>query len=392
MIANDRRQAKKRKNGVHPYFGKVNGELARRLIEENSHAGNVVLDPFCGSGTVLREAIAMGRAVVGLDSSPLATMISAGNLCGLRQGERIEIESLKAHLSITGATSRFEAEHVPAMPRVLHVNKWFTNNALHELSWLRRQITEWPFQSAPARLLSRLAFSRIVVDASNQQGESNYRVAAKPDHPGRVLELFIEALTDITDIASEQNNAYDRQLEISGDNYDITWKALSARVRHIDTREPQRLEREAELVVTSPPYLMSWDYGLYHKFRFYWLGFDLDSYEETEIGRHLRRQNDDVTRYTHDMERVFQTLKVMVSKRGTIVFVNAPSVVYGEMVDTNLILEKCAAKSGWRLEDIEVSIGIPGPHHGMYASLATRDAMAPGAAGKREHVLRFRPK
>ena len=146
---------------------------------------------------------------------------------------------------------------------------------------------------------------------------------------------------------------------------------------------------EVDLIVTSPPYLMSWDYGLYHKFRFYWLDCDLDSYEETEVGRHLRRKNDDVERYRADMTAGLRACYRVARKGAMAILVNAPSVVYGEQVDTNTILCECATDAGWHPIKIVPSLEIPGPHHGMYGSLAARGASAPGKAGKREHIVQL---
>lgn len=45
--------------------------LAARCIACGSMPGNTVLDPFCGSGTVLHAAVSMGRSAVGIDLRPL---------------------------------------------------------------------------------------------------------------------------------------------------------------------------------------------------------------------------------------------------------------------------------------------------------------------------------
>ena len=42
-----------------------------------SHPGDVVLDPFCGSGTTLLEASLASRNGVGLDANPLAVLIAS---------------------------------------------------------------------------------------------------------------------------------------------------------------------------------------------------------------------------------------------------------------------------------------------------------------------------
>jgi hypothetical protein len=186
----------------------------------------------------------------------------------------------------------------------------------------------------------------------------------------------------------------DRELtRLALDGGHFGWAGVGVEVAVRDSRLPDNdadKRHPADLVITSPPYLMSWDYGLYHKFRFYWLGIDLDAYEETEIGRHLRRQKDDVARYRDDMTRTFAALRGAVKRDGLIALVNSPSVVYGELVDTNAVLAECGAVVGWALEECRPSLTLTGPHHGMYASLDPRGASAPGASGKQEHVLVFR--
>jgi len=45
-------------------------ELPKRLIELYSFEGDVVLDPFCGSGTTCVAALELNRRYVGFDISP----------------------------------------------------------------------------------------------------------------------------------------------------------------------------------------------------------------------------------------------------------------------------------------------------------------------------------
>jgi len=44
-------------------------ELARRCIKLFSYVDNIVLDPFCGTGTTLSVAAALGRRYIGIDKS-----------------------------------------------------------------------------------------------------------------------------------------------------------------------------------------------------------------------------------------------------------------------------------------------------------------------------------
>src|SRR5881392_319334 len=49
-------------HGFHSYAGRMHPSMARGAINVWSVPGGRVLDPFCGSGTVLVEAMALGRA------------------------------------------------------------------------------------------------------------------------------------------------------------------------------------------------------------------------------------------------------------------------------------------------------------------------------------------
>ena len=54
--------------------------LLRRIIKASSNAGDVVLDPFCGSGTTLVAAEQLEREWVGIDASQKATEILEGRM------------------------------------------------------------------------------------------------------------------------------------------------------------------------------------------------------------------------------------------------------------------------------------------------------------------------
>ncbi len=46
--------------------------LLERIVRASSRPGDVVLDPFCGSGTTLAVAHRLGRRFIGIDAAPLA--------------------------------------------------------------------------------------------------------------------------------------------------------------------------------------------------------------------------------------------------------------------------------------------------------------------------------
>jgi len=61
--------------------------LLARLVEIYSEPGQLVLDPYCGSGTTLVAACAAGRRALGLDVEPAALALARGRLEALSATE-----------------------------------------------------------------------------------------------------------------------------------------------------------------------------------------------------------------------------------------------------------------------------------------------------------------
>jgi len=77
---------------AHTYHTKVPPEGIVPFIERFSRPGDVVLDPFCGSGMTGVAALAGGRRAVLIDLSPAATFIAA-NYCARPDPERLRQEA-----------------------------------------------------------------------------------------------------------------------------------------------------------------------------------------------------------------------------------------------------------------------------------------------------------
>jgi hypothetical protein len=91
-------------HNIHRYSGKFIPQIASRAIGILTTPGEVVLDPYCGSGTTLVEAALQGRRAIGIDLNPLAvliartkvTPISSGSLAALLREMTQVVESLRA--------------------------------------------------------------------------------------------------------------------------------------------------------------------------------------------------------------------------------------------------------------------------------------------------------
>lgn len=73
------RQQDARHYGVHPYFTRRPSNVVRAYIERYSQEGDVVCDPFGGTGVTAIEAFLLGRRAIHNDLNPFANFI-AGNI------------------------------------------------------------------------------------------------------------------------------------------------------------------------------------------------------------------------------------------------------------------------------------------------------------------------
>ena len=69
------KQAARRHYGSHPYFTKRAWNVVQQYIKTFSQAGDVVLDPFGGSGVTAVEALVLRRRAIHVDISPLANFL-----------------------------------------------------------------------------------------------------------------------------------------------------------------------------------------------------------------------------------------------------------------------------------------------------------------------------
>ncbi len=61
---------------MHKYWSKKPHNIVRDFVLKYTHEGEIVLDPFCGSGISITESILTGRKAIGIDINPVAIFIA----------------------------------------------------------------------------------------------------------------------------------------------------------------------------------------------------------------------------------------------------------------------------------------------------------------------------
>lgn len=125
------------------YPSKLKPSIAHFLIEYFSKAGEVVVDPFCGIGTIPFEACINGRTGIGIDLNPLAFHATNSKVrMPLRKEIAVDLAELRAHISDSPKT-------VDAVPE--EIKSFFHVKTLEEIVSAREfLLTEFDKKPRPS--------------------------------------------------------------------------------------------------------------------------------------------------------------------------------------------------------------------------------------------------
>ncbi len=335
-------------HALHPYPAKFIPQIPNALIQELSSVGDRVLDPCCGSGTTLVEALLLKRHAVGVDANPLACLIARAKTS--RWGE-IDIECLRqleaqatafAQRQLQGNLPLFPglntASQLNAKPTFEGIDFWFEPHVIDELSALKAMCLA--LESEAARQVALTAFSSIIVAVSRQDSDTRYVRREKNIQPGDTAQRFVRALSSATT----------RVVEFA----ELIEPRYGCKVIQADILENPDVG-EVDLVVCSPPYPNAYSYHLYHRTRMLWLNMDQLAFKKVEIGSHRKyskKSNGAATANTFRMElqRILSWLHRCLRPGGYACFVIGDSILKGEVMHNDQVLSQVATETGYRVE------------------------------------------
>ena len=300
-------------HGFHAYPARAHPVTARRLVEAFAPEQGLVLDPFCGSGTVLIEAMLAGRNALGSDLNPLAVMLARAKTHP-RKPEALAALVATAHEVAAFADARRKAK-LGATRRLPQEDvSVFTPHVLLEMDGLRAGIEKAPPEARPDL---QLVFSSILVKLSAKRGDTSDEPLEKRVSAGYPARLFVrkteELVQRFTAFAEELPQPFPR-----------------SRVLLDDASELRKIEdASVDTVVTSPPYVATYDYIAHHELRMRWLGLDTRRLEQGEIGarRRYERLTPDESRaaWERELAKLFTALARVTRKGGSLVLLIADS-------------------------------------------------------------------
>jgi len=245
--------------GFHSYPAMMIPQVAGRLIEKYSKEGDFILDPFCGSGSVLVEARIAWRYSWGIDLNPLAVLIARVKTTPINPSILY-----KEYCSLVERILEMD-DHEAHTPQFFNIDFWFKDSVIKSLARIKTAIDS--IEQNEAREFFQVTFSEVVRLSSNSRtGEFKlYRYPASKlkNHNPDPLQLFAEKV-------KANIQAMERFYEVCP--VDIWSKVIQA-----DATKPIEaiVPGSVNLIATSPPYGDSRTtvaYGQFSRLSSQWLG------------------------------------------------------------------------------------------------------------------------
>jgi hypothetical protein len=325
-------------HGFHTYPARMHPLTASRLVRAFGPEGGLVVDPFCGSGTVLVEALLAGRNAIGTDLNPLAVRLARSKT---RPRSDEELEALVEHARAcaelaterrkarAGATRRLPDEDV----------RVFDPHVLLELDSLRTGIAK--VSDAAARADLELVLSALLVKLSKKRGDTSDEIGARRIAAGYPAKLFVKKTEELA-----------RRLH----DFTRLLPTPLPRVR-VDVDDATKLrtlhaERGAvDAIVTSPPYVATYDYVAHHALRLRWLGLDARPLEAAEMGarRNYAQLNPDEAHdaWARELSMFFAAAARLLRRDAPMVLLMADSAVGREALRADEIVASVARRTGF---------------------------------------------
>lgn len=246
-------------HGIHAYPAMMIPQIARRLLQTYGCKGDLLFDPYCGSGTTLLEGMLAEVKAVGTDLNPLARLIARVKTTPIRIAS-LDREILRLPSKATSLS--------PCISNIPNVDYWFSRETQRDLSILKEHI-DCILESSLADVL-RVAFSITVrkVSWTRQTEFKLYRIPHDKlaNHNPDSFRVMRESSTCVRNALLDLNKKAHRSdlptIHDFNSVVGIPQTALSP--------------NSVDLVITSPPYGDSKTtvaYGQFCRLSSQWLGF-----------------------------------------------------------------------------------------------------------------------
>lgn len=284
-------------HGIYPYRGKI-ASMEAKLIVEQLPANSLLLDPFCGSGTIIFEGICNGLNTIGIDNNPLAIWITKGKANALRKNLTLFESELGSIMDKAAGASKSLK-----MPDI--ANKHFHKKTSEEIMSLV------PYFDGMSDYLKAVFFGTIALAA---RGCNHYKwtssTVGKDINPKQYISFFEKFKQKI------KKHHPNKIIKNAGKIHLKDSRAMSKFIP----------KKSVDFVFTSPPYFDGLDYTAYYGKLIYWIL----NRDRSEIKKGLIQT---VKTYESDMKKVLNELVRVTKDDAQIIFVVGDKKIGKEIIN-----------------------------------------------------------
>lgn len=293
-------------HGLYPYRGKISALDAQSIISQLPQKG-VLLDPFCGSGTIVYEAQKHGLQAIGVDNNPLAIQVAKAKVY---KNNKLCLENCMQLIEL--ARKDYERGKYSSMPsdplRSFHAQ---TANQIMCMTNYFEEMDDY---------LRGVFYGSIALAARGCNGYKwTSTTVGKNIEPKVYINFFDKMLSKAKKHAK----------------YFASADSLDARIISGDSRflsdyiEPGSVD----FVFTSPPYFDGLDYTAYYGKLIY----EIFGIDRVEIKQKLIQYVDS---YENDMRAVFTELDKVTNNSALMIFVVGDKKIKKEVINGGSFFNK----------------------------------------------------
>jgi len=296
-------------NWIHhmsPYAGRMTPQIAHWLIRCLTKVEDVVLDPFCGIGTVPLEANLLNRNSIGFDLNPYAYVVASA---------KMERKPLSKHLKFLE-----NVKLEPDLKLVKQIPPWaqyfYNKKTLAELLTLIK-ILKMKKQKFILGCLIGVAQGHRVGHLSKASALT-LPYKPRPDDPGLYKEVIPRLIRKV------------ERMYIDGfEGHPV------GKIQKDDARKMPLDENSVDSVITSPPYLDNLDYANSNRLRLALLGIFGDKTKKLAGELKYKEQP-----YLEMMNKVCEQISRILKPNGLCTFVLGDVHNKKEPINTTKLINK----------------------------------------------------
>ena len=355
-------------HGYYTYPAKFIPQLASRLINTYSKEGDVVLDPFMGSGTTIVEALLNNRIGIGIDVNEIAYLVSKVKTTPIESKNLysvfFKVES-DLHIRLGKDYKEWVITALQNIPKNERIDYWFLPEQKEKLAIILFTIRE--IEDKDIKDFFLIAFAQILKSASVWMQKS---IKPTRDLKKKIYDpqkLFLQQLQKMI----KRHIEFGKLLTDKTKNNIVICRNISCG----DSRKISCKDETVQLVVTSPPYVTSYEYADLHQLPSLWLGFleELASFRKKFIGSSYKEREEvnlqsnladsivkqlknkkkrEVRNYFADMLETFVEVKRVLKKGGKACFVIGNTEFKGTKILNAEVFKEQFESLGFRTHNI----------------------------------------